>query len=171
MKTTILRRLRLFLNLAFLVFAATTLAAQSATAEMSDRELETSIRERKRDFDRYLHQRKAASEKEAQSSASLREARRASELRQLELERNHRATMKRYSMQEIELRDREDEARLAKEMSAKEVMRQGFVVNRDRRRALEASIVPVNPYEEFDIDMKIEPEAKVSHPGAMDANQ
>lgn len=141
-----------------------------AQAELSDRELEVSIRERKRDFERFVIQRKASSDKEVKAAASLREARRADQARQLETERNYRATMKRYSMEEVEARDRADEARLVTESKENDLARSSFVVNRNRRRGLEASIAPVNPYEEYEIDMKVEPDSKVSNPGATDAN-
>lgn len=170
MKTTIRLHSCLTLILAVCAICAVGLSPLVATAELSDRELEVSIRERKRDFDRFVIQRKASFDKAAAAAQSLREARRADQARQLETERNYRATMKRYSMEEVETRDRADEARLAKESKENDLARSGFVVNRNRRRVLEASIAPVDPYEEYEIDMKVEPDSKVSHPGATDAN-
>ena len=159
------------LILAVFAVGFSVLYPQVVKAELSDRELEISIRERKRDFDRFVIQRKTSLDNAAKAATSLRELRRSDQARQMEIERQYRATMKRYSMEEVEARDRADEARLESEIKTREVVRNGFVKNRDRRRVLEASILPVNPYEEFEIDMKIEPESKVSHPGAMDANR
>lgn len=135
----------------------------SAHAEMSDHEYETSLRERKRDFDRYVKSRVVSSETEFDAAAALRAARVASELKRVETEREYQRTMKRYSMEEVEKRDRQDEERILIEENNEDAIRVAFVKYRERRNEMESKIAPVDVYEESEINMAIPPESKATH--------
>lgn len=132
---------------------------------MSDPRFETELRERKRDFDRYVKARPNSSSTELKAAEALREARKKREAQLRDLEVDFQKKSKRYSMEEVETLDRVDEERLAKRDSKAEEIRASFVKTRDRRRAIEASIAPVDTYQEFDINMQVEPESKTSHVG------
>ena len=71
--------------------------------------------------------------------------------------------MKRYSMEEVEKLDRQDEERLAKLADKNDDERAAFRSRQNRRRELEKEVAPVDSYREFDIDMSVEPESKASH--------
>lgn len=132
-------------------------------AEISDREFETSVREQKRDFDRFVRDRKARRERGEERSQALSQKRRIEEAHRLQVEVEYRRTMKRYSMSEVEAKDRADEERLAKASQEYEKTRTSFVKQRDRRMDLVRSIDPIDPYQEFDINMGQEPETKSSY--------
>ena len=148
---------------ALLIANITSFVGFYARAEMSDHEYETSLRERKRDFDRYVKSHSSSSETELDAAAALRSARVASELKRVEIEKEYQRTMKRYSMEEVEKRDRQDEERVLLEESNDDAIRVAFVKNRDRRNDLELKIAPVDPYEEAAINMAVPPESKATH--------
>ncbi len=136
--------------------------AGPAQAELSDREYEKQLLEKRQDFELYVQGRAADREREVAGSATLREQRQKDQARQLQIEDEYRRTMKRYSMKEIEAKDRADEERLAKESIENETTRAAFVKQRERRADLIRKISPIDSYREFDIDMSTEPEAKTS---------
>ena len=148
---------------AFIIANIATFVGFSAHAEMSDHEYETSLRERKRDFDRYVKARAVSSENELDAAAALRAARIASELKRVETEKEYQRTMKRYSMEEVEARDRQDEQRILIEENNDDAIRVAFVKNRERRNEMETKIAPVDNYAEAEINMAIPPESKASH--------
>ncbi len=161
MKTSI----RLF-NIISSALAGFVLSAGMVMAE-SDRDYETSLRERKRDFESYIKERDTVKSDIAAAAAALRLARQANERELKKNESAYQKTMKRYSMEEAEARDLADEERLAEERAQTDLRRVQYVVGRDKRRLIEASVGPLDPYKEANIDMKVEPETKVSHPPSL----
>jgi hypothetical protein len=147
----------LILMVAFQIFYTVT-----ANAAMSEREYEAFLRGRQKDFERVIKLREEAARRQSTASEALRAARVKDEERKRALEVQYQQKMKRYSMEEVEKRDREDEARLAKEASREDRDRELFVGNREKREALEAKMA-INTYQEFDINMAVEPESKSSH--------
>jgi hypothetical protein len=135
-----------------------------AFSEMSDRELETQLVSKKRDFNDFLKSRLNSSEQEVIAARAHVEKRREEERIQKELEASYRLQVKRYSMEEIELQDRADEARLKLESSKIDNSRGEFIARRDRHREIEKSIAPVDEYLEFQIDINKEPDFKSSYP-------
>jgi hypothetical protein len=135
-----------------------------AFSEMSDGELETQLVSKKRDFTDFLKSRLNSSEQEVLAARAHVEKRREEERIQKELEASYRLQMKRYSMEEIEMQDRADEARLQMESSKVDNSRGEFIARRDRHREIEKSIAPVDGYLEFQIDMNKEPDFKSSYP-------
>jgi ATPase subunit of ABC transporter with duplicated ATPase domains len=160
MKTSI----QLVLMLMYLC-AASSLIANFARAE-TDREYETEMRQRQRDFNSYIKERKSERSDFAKAAEVLHAARKAAEAQHEENERAYQKVMKRYSMEEIEALDRRDDERLLKERAQADASRSLFVEARERRHQIEDSIGPVDPYLEFDINLGVEPETKVSHPGS-----
>ncbi len=150
------------LLLAF-VFGVTVFYQTQASAEQSDSGYETMLREKKRDFERYIANRAKKSESEAAAAEALQAARRARSEKQAELQLQYQRTMKRYSMEEIEKLDRQDEERLAKRDEKNDDERAAFLKRKNYRRELENEIAPVDSYREFDINMAVEPESKASH--------
>lgn len=136
----------------------------SALAEMSDRDFETQLVNKKRDFQEFLKLRLKSSEQELMAARAHGEKRREEEQIQKELEASYRRQMKRYSMEEIEQQDRADEDRLRLERSKSESSRGEFIARRDRQRDLEKKISPVDGNLEFEIDMSREPDFKSSFP-------
>lgn len=137
--------------------------ATPARAELSDREFEKQLLEQRQDFELYVQGRAADRERAIAGSAALRTQRAKDQARQLEVEAEYRRTMKRYSMEEIEEKDRADEERLAKQAQESDETRADFVKQRERRAKLAREIAPIDSYREFDIDMTTEPEAKTSY--------
>lgn len=136
--------------------------AAPARAELSDRELERQLLDQRQDFELYMQGREADRERALAGAVALRSQREKDQARQLEVETEYRRTMKRYSMEEVEAKDRADEERLAKESVENEVVRAAFVKQRERRADLIRKISPIDSYREFDIDMSTEPETKTS---------
>lgn len=149
-----------------LLMAALT-HAPSAQAQLTAQEKTDavdSMMQKKRDFQSYLKDRIKNSELELQAAIAIRESRERELREQLERQARHRAQMKRYSMEEIEAQDRLDEQRILNRDLAAEARRNAYVERRDSLREIEASIRPVDPLLEFDIDLKKEPDFKSSHP-------
>ncbi len=145
------------------VLMATVFYRPAAAAEQADSGFETMLREKKRDFERYIVNREKKSESETAAAEALRTARRAQIEKQAELQRQYQRTMKRYSMEETEKLDRQDEERLAKLSDKNDEERAAFRKRQNYRRQLELDIAPVDSYREFDINMAVEPESKASH--------
>ena len=145
------------------VLIATVFYQTDAAAEQSDSGYETMLRQKKRDFERYLASREKKSESEAAAAEALRNSRQAQSAKQAEIQKQYQRTMKRYSMGEIEKLDRQDEERLAKLSGKSDDERAAFRTRQNHRRQLELEIAPVDSYREFDIDMTVEPESKASH--------
>lgn len=135
-----------------------------ARAEMSPREYEAHLIQKKRDFQKYLNERLQASESERDAALKMRMSREKEIREQNELQRRYREQMKRYSMEEIEARDRADERRIEQEQQQGESLRRDFIARRDRLRELDLAISPVDELKEFDIDMTKEPDFKSSYP-------
>lgn len=136
----------------------------SAFAEgPSDPAFEAGLRQEKRDFEKYLDARGKSSADETKAAEVLRKTREAYQARQIAALNAYRAKMKRYSMEEVEARDRADEQRIEKENQKFEKQRTEFVATRDRRRQIEARVGTVDVYRAYDIDMTHEPESKNSH--------
>ncbi len=157
----------------FLVLCIGTLLAFGipAQAEMSPREYEAHLVQKKRDFQKYLNERLQASESERNAAIAMRESRERDLRAQNEIERRYREQMKRYSMEEVEARDRADEKRLELELMQGETLRRDFIARRDRLRELDLAISPVDEMKEFDIDMTKEPDFKSSYPSPEMQNQ
>lgn len=157
----------------FLVLCTGTLLAFGipAQAEMSPREYEAYLVQKKRDFQKYLNERLQASESERNAAIAMRESRERDLRAQNEIERRYREQMKRYSMEEVEARDRADEKRLELELMQGETLRRDFIARRDRLRELDLAISPVDEMKEFDIDMTKEPDFKSSYPSPEMQNQ
>lgn len=149
----------------FLLFLLIFLSSV-ARAEMSPREYEAQLIQKKRDFQNYLNERLKASEAEKNAALEMRVSREKELRRQSELERQYREKMKRYSMEEVEARDRADEKRIESEQARNEELRRDFIARRDRLRELDRAISPVDELKEFDIDMTKEPDFKSSYPSA-----
>ena len=145
-----------------LLFLGSVFFSSRAAAEVSDHEFETQLRERNRDFDHYVKSRANDAEAESKAAIALRAERLASEARKTEIEKDYQRNMKRYSMEEVEARDRADEARLERLGKDEEKTRATFISRRNRQRILEASVGSVNTYEEFEINMAVPPETKAS---------
>lgn len=139
-------------------------SVNSAFSETTDRELETELVSKKRDFNEFLKLRLKSSEQEVQAARAHGEKRLEEEKIQKELEASYRRQMKRYSMEEIEQQDRADEERLRLESLKVDSSRGDFIARRDRHREIEKSIAPVDGNLEFEIDMKKEPDFKSSYP-------
>lgn len=147
------------------VFGVVGLHQNSAWAEVSDREYELHLKERKRDFDAYVASRKKTSEQELDSALALKKSREASKL---EREKNLAAfvkTMVRYSTAEVEAREAAYEETLVDRKAESELDRSRFVERRERLRQIEERSPAVDPYEEFEINWSIAPESKVSSSG------
>jgi hypothetical protein len=147
----------------FFLSSAFFISATLALAE-SDREFESAMLQRQRDFNSYIKERNSEKRDLTHAAEVLHAARKAQEREHAENELAYQNVMKRYSMEEIEARDREDDERLLRERAQAEATRSLFIESRDRRRSIEASIGPLDPYQEFEINMTVEPETKVSHP-------
>lgn len=74
----------------------------------------------------------------------------------------HLAMMKRYSMEEAERLDREDEERIEREISREDLARARFVELRDQSLEIESQVGTPDPYLELDIDLKKQPDSKTS---------
>ena len=155
------RTMKSLFLLSFLIFLSSV-----ARAEMSPREYEAQLVQKKRDFQNYLNERLKASEVEKNAALEMRISREKELRRQSELERQYREKMKRYSMEEVEARDRADEKRIESEQARNEELRLDFIARRDRLRELDKAISPVDELKEFDIDMSKEPDFKSSYPSA-----
>lgn len=135
-----------------------------AFSEMTDREFETQMVAKKRDFNEFLKHRLKSSEQEVLAARAHSEKRLEDEKNQRELEASYRRKMKRYSMEEIEQQDRAYEERLRLESAKVDSSRSEYITRRDRHRAIEKSVSPVDSNLELEIDMKKEPDFKSSHP-------
>lgn len=158
--------MQLALRFASVLLVATGSASMSAAKNVSatsDPAYETALREKKRDFERYIAGRNKSSESELATAEALRKSREKREREQAELEVQYQRTMKRYSTEETEKRDREDEERIAKRDMEDDQTRLAYRDRQELRRELEAEIAPVDPYREFEINMAVAPESKVSH--------
>ncbi|CAN5636792.1 hypothetical protein BH10BDE1_BH10BDE1_10970 [soil metagenome] len=149
-----------------LVSYAMSLAALAPAFAETDQEFETAMVQRQRDFNSYIKDRNSEKKDILKAAEVLHEARKAAEMELAENQRNYLKKMKRYSMEEIEVQDREDDVRLERERAQADATRALYAESRDRRRSIEASIGPLDSYQEFDINMSVEPETKVSHPGS-----
>jgi hypothetical protein len=148
----------------FVVFFSTFYFCNLAFSEMSDRELETELVSKKRDFNEFLRSRLNSSEQEVLAARAHVEERREEEQIQKDLEASYRRQMKRYSMEEIEIQDRADEERLRLESLKVDNSRGDFIARRDRHREIERSIAPVDGNLEFQIEVNKEPDFKSSYP-------
>lgn len=144
------------------VFLFTGGIAVAASEDASLREYETFLREKKRDFERFVKYRDQSSQDEEVAAEALRASRKKDEEQQAELEQSFVRQMKRYSMEETEARDREDEERVAKESKENDEERRRFAKLRDQKRDLKESIAPVDPYRELEINMAVPPESKAT---------
>jgi len=148
------------------LMVVTVLGPQTkASAEISDSDFETSLIERRRDFDAYVAGRKKSSESEVESALVLKKSREASRLENEKNLADYRKTMVRYSMELAEAREREYEIEIADRESEKELERSRFVERRIRRQGIEERSPKIDPYEEFDINFKVAPDSKVSSSG------
>ncbi len=138
--------------------------AESGLSETTDREFETELILKKRDFNQFLNLRLKSSEQEIIAARAHGEKRQEEAQIQKDLEASYRQQMKRYSMEEIEIKDRADEERLRIEASKVESSRGEFIARRDRHRELDRAIAPVDGNLEFEIDMNKEPDFKSSYP-------
>lgn len=134
-------------------------------AEVSDRDYEVMLKERKRDFDSYVARRKKSSEQEVAAALELKKSREAYKLAQEKILLEFRKTMVRYSMEETEARDQAYEKVLANRTAESDLERTRFVERQKRRRLIEERSPKVDPYEEFEIDLTVPPETKVSSSG------
>ncbi len=150
----------------FFLFCMLIALSSVTRAEMSPREYEARLMQKKRDFQNYLANRLKASQAEKNAALEIRISRELELRRQGELERKYREKMQRYSMEEIEARDRADEKRIESEQVRNEDLRRDFIARRDRLRELDQAISPVDELKEFDIDMSKEPDFKSSYPSA-----
>lgn len=161
--------LRSFLELILWLSLGTVMGATvvlPAEAEMSPREYEAHLVQKKRDFQKYLSERLKASESERDAALAMRASREKELHEQNERQRRYREQMKRYSMEEVEALDRDDEKRIEQERQQGESLRRDFIARRDRLRELDLAISPVDEMKEFDIDMSKEPDFKSSYPSA-----
>ena len=90
------------------VFGSTVFYQMQVSAEPSKSGYETMLREKKRDFERYIANREKKSESEAAATLALRTARQAQSEKQAAIQQQYQRTMKRYSMEKIEKLDRQD---------------------------------------------------------------
>lgn len=135
----------------------------SASDREAEQRYETLRHERHRDFEKFVKSRERSPEAEAAAADALKAARKADVEKQAEAQREFVQKMKRYSMEEVEAKDRADEERLAKEKLDETKVREAFVATRNRYREIDARIGDVDTYKEFEIDMKHEPESRVTH--------
>jgi hypothetical protein len=146
-------------------FGVGVLVAPAAVfAEIGDREFVRQAEERRRDFERVLKEREKALLKQPEASIALKEKRLAEKKRRAEVLAAYLKVMKRYSMEEQEALDAANEVQVEQREAAYEKMRSQFVEARNRRRTLEESMAPIDPYREFGIDMSVRPEFKSSYP-------